>query len=143
MHHQKFRHPDKEEEKPAQDLGGDKEVEEEKEQKTEEKEEKDVSEGNEGSKEEEKEPETASGSEEEAAAEEPPAKRARTDPEQGGTEDKDSTVPKEPTSYTDGPSLSVAELSGMRPVERLRKVYGVEMPPDFYEFWKFAVSVDG
>lgn len=82
-------------------------------------------------KEESKETETPKEEErpkEECSEDPPPAKRPRTEPE-------------EPRS--DGKSLSVSELAGMEAKDRIRLAYGgMEMPADFYEFWKFAISVN-
>ena len=37
----------------------------------------------------------------------------------------------------------MSELAGMEAKDRIRLAYGgMEMPADFYEFWKFAISVN-
>merc|ERR1719391_960523 len=74
-------------------------------------------------------------------------KRQRTD---GGKEAEKEATPEdvkqktqEKVERTDGKSLSISELKGLTDKERIFKVYGMEMPPDFYEFWKFVESVNG
>lgn len=84
---------------------------------------------------------------------EPPAKRARTSDEHkedGAKEAEKEATPEdvkqktpEKVKRTDGKSLSISELKGLTDKERIFKVYGMEMPPDFYEFWKFVESVNG
>jgi len=156
MHHQKFRHPEKEQQQAD---SGDKKT-EESEPKEKEREKntpsKHIDEG--VTKEDATEKQDSLDAEEESV--EPPAKKARTEDSENGkepeTKKEDTEEPKDesgngqepeeekpPTVFTDGPILKVSELCEMTPVERVRKVYGtIEMPNDFWEFWKFAVSVD-
>ena len=67
------------------------------------------------------EPEVA----DETDASEPPSKKAKVE----------ETTPE---GFTDGPVLEIEELDALDGKERIAKVYGVEMPPDFFEFWKFC-----
>lgn len=138
MHHQKFKHPSKEAEKPETEEVEQEAKDEPKPEDLKEEEPKTEEEDAEAdSKEEpkveevpkEKEDEDEKGEEGDAeAVEPPPAKRARTEPEE---------------PRTDGKSLSVAELAGLSAKDRIRLAYGgMEMPPDFFEFWKFAVNVN-